>query len=69
MRTRMILPAALLLGVVPFAAEARESTTVTAVVDKIVTQEQAEVQMLRASVTARFERRGGSGSDGMRRAG
>ncbi|HXO62044.1 MAG TPA: M48 family metalloprotease [Candidatus Acidoferrales bacterium] len=47
MRTRMILPAALLLGVVPFAAEARESTTVTAVVDKIVTQEQAEVQMLR----------------------
>jgi hypothetical protein len=47
MRTRMILPAALLLGVVPFATEARESTTVTAVVDKIVTQEQAEVQMLR----------------------
>jgi hypothetical protein len=47
MRTRMILPATLLLGAMPFAAEAHESTTVTAVVDKIVTQEQAEVQMLR----------------------
>ena len=29
----------------------------------------AEVQRLRASVAARFERRGGSGSDGMKRAG
>ncbi|MDQ1409089.1 MAG: hypothetical protein QOJ41_824, partial [Acidobacteriaceae bacterium] len=47
MRTRMILPATLLLGTMPFAAEARESTTITAVVDKIVAQEQAEVQMLR----------------------
>ena len=47
MRTRMILPATLLLGAMPFAANATESTTVTAVVDKIVTQEQAEVQMLR----------------------
>jgi hypothetical protein len=48
MRTRMILPATLLLGALPFAAQAHESsTTVTAVVDKIVAQEQAEVQMLR----------------------
>src|ERR1700736_6257012 len=47
MRTRMLLPAPLLLGALPFAAEAHESTTVTAVVDKIVAQEQAEVQMLR----------------------
>src|ERR1700720_4697541 len=48
MRTRMILPATLLLGAMPFAANAAtESTTVTAVVDKIVTQEQVEVQMLR----------------------
>src|SRR3981081_566638 len=47
MRTRMILPATLLLGAIPFAAEAHDATTVTAVVDKIVTQEQAEVQMLR----------------------
>ena len=48
MRTRMILPATLLLGTMPFATSAAtESTTVTAVVDKIVTQEQAEVQMLR----------------------
>ena len=29
MRTRMILPAILLLGAMPFATEARESTTVT----------------------------------------
>src|SRR6202140_702307 len=48
MRTRIILPATLLLVAMPFAAQARESTTtVTAVVDKIVAQEQAEVQMLR----------------------
>src|ERR1700730_9114275 len=47
MRTRMILPATLLLGAMPFAVNATESTTVTVVVDKIVTQEQAEVQMLR----------------------
>jgi Peptidase family M48 len=49
MRTRIMLPAVLLLGALPLAAEARESSsaTVTAVVDKIVTQEQAEVQMLR----------------------
>src|SRR6202162_4649821 len=47
MRTRIILPATLLLGAMPFSPEAREATTFTAVVDKIVTQEQAEVQMLR----------------------
>src|ERR1700731_59165 len=48
MRTRMILPATLLLGAMPFVANAAtESTTVTAIVDKIVTQEQVEVQMLR----------------------
>src|SRR6202021_2740830 len=47
MRTRIILPATLLLGAMPFAANATESTSVTAVVDKIVTQEQVEVQMLR----------------------
>jgi Peptidase family M48 len=49
MRTRIMLPVVLLLGALPFAAEARESSsaTVTSVVDKIVNQEQAEVQMLR----------------------
>jgi hypothetical protein len=47
MRTRIILPATLLLGAMPFAANATESTAVTAIVDKIVTQEQVEVQMLR----------------------
>ena len=49
MRTRIMLPVVLLLGALPFAAGARESSsaTVTSVVDKIVNQEQAEVQMLR----------------------
>lgn len=49
MRIRIMLAAVLLLGALPFAAEARDSSSasVTAVVDKIVTQEQAEVQMLR----------------------
>lgn len=47
MRTRMILPATLLLGALPFAADAHDATTVTGAVDKIVAQEQAEVRMLR----------------------
>ncbi len=38
MRTRMILPATLLLGAMSFAAQAREATTITGrYVDKIVT--------------------------------
>jgi hypothetical protein len=53
MRIQMILPTILAFGAMPWAAAAQEtppvpqSTTVTQVVDKLVAQEQAEIQMLR----------------------
>lgn len=47
MRIQMILPAVLVLGAMPFPAAAQESTTVAQAVDKLVAQEQAEVQILR----------------------
>ena len=46
MRIRMILPAILVLRALPFAAEAQEPVTVTQAVEKIVAQEQAEMQLL-----------------------
>jgi hypothetical protein len=47
MRIVNILPVALALGALPFAAAAQQETTVSQVVDKIVAQEQVEMQMLR----------------------
>jgi len=49
MRTLKVLPVmlALVLGAIPIAAAGQEQTTLAQVVDKIVAQEQAEVQSLR----------------------
>lgn len=47
MRSLKILPAALVLGAMPLAASAQQPTTESEVVDKIVMQEQVEVQLLR----------------------
>ena len=47
MRTMKILPIALAFVAMPLAASAQEQTTVSQVVDKIVAQEQVEMQMLR----------------------
>jgi hypothetical protein len=47
MRTLKILPMMLALGAIPLAAAPQQQSTVTQVVDKIVAQEQAEVQSLR----------------------
>ena len=47
MRTLNILPVVLLLGALPLAAAAQQATITDQVVDKIVRQEQAEMQMLR----------------------
>jgi len=47
MRSLKILPAILMLLAMPLAAAAQQPTTVSEVVDKVVRQEQAEVQLLR----------------------
>ncbi|MGC2388732.1 MAG: hypothetical protein WA621_04980, partial [Candidatus Acidiferrum sp.] len=47
MRTLKFLPMVLALGAMPLAAAPGQSPTLTEVVDKIVTQEQVEVQSLR----------------------
>jgi hypothetical protein len=47
MRIRNILPVALAFSALPLAAAAQQETTVNQVVDKIVAQEQMEMQMLR----------------------
>ena len=47
MRSFKILPAALVLATVPLAARAQQPTTLSEVIDKIVSQEQVEVQSLR----------------------
>src|SRR5260370_9645835 len=47
MRGRKILPAILVLSAMPIAATAQQPTTESEVVEKIVRQEQAEVQLLR----------------------
>ena len=47
MRSLKILPIALLLSAMPLAATAQQPTNLSEVVDKIVTQEQVEVQLLR----------------------
>src|ERR1700704_1850631 len=47
MRTLRFLPVALALGAIPLPAAGRQQTTLAQVVDKIVAQEQAEVQSLR----------------------
>ncbi|MGC0773689.1 MAG: M48 family metalloprotease [Candidatus Acidiferrum sp.] len=47
MRALKILPLALALGAIPVPAAPQQQPTMTAVVDKIVAQEQAEVQSLR----------------------
>src|SRR5713226_10165179 len=47
MRSRKILPAILVLSAMPIATAAQQPPTVSEVVDKIVRQEQAEVQYLR----------------------
>jgi hypothetical protein len=47
MRSLKILPAILMLGGMPIATAAQQPTTVSQVVDKIVAQEQVEMQMLR----------------------
>ncbi|HEY2545886.1 MAG TPA: M48 family metalloprotease [Candidatus Acidoferrum sp.] len=47
MRSLKILPIALLLSAMPLAVTAQQPTSVNDVVDKIVTQEQVEVQLLR----------------------
>ena len=48
MRSLKILPAILvLIGAMPVSATAQQPTTVSDVIDKIVRQEQAEVQLLR----------------------
>src|SRR5437879_9301043 len=47
MRSRKILPAILALSAMSIAARAQQPTTVSEVVDKVIRQEQAEVQLLR----------------------
>jgi len=47
MRSLRVLPAILVLGAMPIATAAQQPATVSEVVDKIVRQEQAEVQLLR----------------------
>jgi hypothetical protein len=47
MRSLKILPASLALSTIPTAASAQQTTSVNEVVDKIVSQEQVEVQLLR----------------------
>ncbi|PYU55225.1 MAG: hypothetical protein DMG56_25565, partial [Acidobacteria bacterium] len=47
MRSRKILPAILALSAMSIAARAQQPTTVSEVVDKVVRQEQAEVELLR----------------------
>src|SRR2546430_14221355 len=47
MRSRKILPAILALGAMSIVARAQQPTTVSEVVDKVVRQEQAEVELLR----------------------
>ena len=47
MRSFKILPAALVLATVPLAARAQQPPTLSEVIDKIVSQEQVEVQSLR----------------------
>ena len=47
MRSLKILPAILVLSAMPIAATAQKPTTLSEVVDKIVAQEQAEMQLLR----------------------
>jgi len=47
MRSLKILPAILVLSAMPIAATAQQPTTLSEVVDKIVAQEQAEMQLLR----------------------
>src|SRR5271169_2208553 len=47
MRTMKIFPLALAFGLSPFAAIAQQQTTMSQVVDKIIAQEQVEMQMLR----------------------
>src|SRR5712691_12732821 len=47
MRSFKILPAALVLAAVPLAARAQQPPTLGEVIDKIVSQEQVEVQSLR----------------------
>ena len=47
MRSFKILPATLLLATVPLAARAQQPPTLSEVIDKIVSQEQVEVQSLR----------------------
>src|SRR5690349_8404523 len=46
-RSQKILPAILVLSAMPIAARAQQPTTVSEVVDKVVRQEQAEVELLR----------------------
>jgi hypothetical protein len=50
MRSLKILPIALLLGAMPLPATAQQPTSLSDVVDKIVSQEQVEVQSLKQSV-------------------
>jgi hypothetical protein len=47
MRSLKILPIALLVGAMPLPASAQQPTSLSEVVDKIVSQEQVEVQLLR----------------------
>ena len=47
MRSLKILPATLALSLIPLAATAQQLISPSEVVDKIVAQEQAEVQLLR----------------------
>src|SRR5437764_4672979 len=47
MRSRKILPAILTLSAMSIVARAQQPTTVSEVVDKVVRQEQAEVELLR----------------------
>jgi hypothetical protein len=47
MRIQMILPTILAIGAIPIVSSAQEPMTATQVVDKVVAQEQAQMQMLR----------------------
>ncbi len=49
MRTLNILTRAFALGALPLAAAAQQATTLSQVLDKIVAQEQVEMQSLRQS--------------------
>src|SRR5438445_11709944 len=49
MRSRKILPAILVLSATPVATTAQQPMTVSEVVDKIVREEETEVQVLRQS--------------------